>query len=77
MATDPVIYNTLPTLEEADKRFVERQKMLVTISSLLASYGNKFGLCLVHTHCTLTAGEIMLANGNISGPALLTDTTVH
>ena len=68
MATISALYNTLPSLEEAEKRFVEREKIFATVKSLLATYENAFGLCLVHAHCTLAEDEIMLAMDNISQP---------
>ncbi|KAG5294124.1 hypothetical protein I7I50_04757 [Histoplasma capsulatum G186AR] len=68
MATAATLYNTLPTLEDAEKRFVEREKLFAAVGQLLAEYGNVFGLCLVHAHCILTDDEIMLARGNVSQP---------
>ncbi|EGC47661.1 hypothetical protein HCEG_06876 [Histoplasma capsulatum var. duboisii H88] len=68
MVTVATLYNTLPTLEDAEKRFVEREKLFAAVGQLLAEYGNVFGLCLVHAHCILTDDEIMLARGNVSQP---------
>lgn len=58
----------LPTLGEAEKRFTEREKMFTAVKALLAEYGNVFGLCLVHAHCTLENDEIMLGRGSVSQP---------
>ncbi|KAF7511031.1 hypothetical protein GJ744_005577 [Endocarpon pusillum] len=46
------------------------------VGDLLDSYP-MFGLCLVHAHCTLEPGEIMLASGHVSEPVLLTDTVKY
>lgn len=62
------IYNKLPTLEDAEKRFIDREKIFTAVGSLLAQYDNLYGLCLVHAHCTLADGEKMLSRGNISQP---------
>ncbi|KAI1810731.1 hypothetical protein GGS20DRAFT_566251 [Poronia punctata] len=68
MAQVASIYNSLPSLGEADEQFVDREVMLRALASLLAQYEYAFGLCLVHAHCKLTEGEIMLAKGNVSQP---------
>lgn len=68
MATIAKLYNALPTLEDADKLFVDRDRVFAAATSILAQYGNAFGICLVHAHCTVADDEIMLARGNISQP---------
>ncbi|KAH0536514.1 hypothetical protein FGG08_006610, partial [Glutinoglossum americanum] len=68
MATVSVLYNTLPSLGDAEKRFLDREKVFAIVRNLLAMYENAFGLCLVHAHCTLAEDEIMLARDNISQP---------
>ncbi|KAJ5971842.1 uncharacterized protein N7479_001760 [Penicillium vulpinum] len=68
MAT--ALYNNLPTLEDAEKRFIDRGTIFSAVGSLLAQYGNLYGLCLVHAHCTLTDEERMLSRGNISQPEI-------
>lgn len=70
MAGVATLYNSLPTLGEADEQFVNRHVMLHALSSLLAQYEYAFGLYLVHAHCKLAEGEIMLATGNVSQPEL-------
>ncbi|MCJ1329842.1 hypothetical protein MMC10_006523 [Thelotrema lepadinum] len=62
------LYNTLPTLADAEERFTHREQIFVACRSLLAKYENNFGICLVHAHCNLSDGEIMLARGNVSQP---------
>ncbi|KAK0368161.1 hypothetical protein CLIM01_14481 [Colletotrichum limetticola] len=68
MAVTVSVYNNLPTLEEADQRFVDRSRVLRDLKDLLAKYDNVYGLCLVHAHCQLNEGEIMLAQGNTTQP---------
>ena len=67
-ATMAELYNTLPTLADAEERFTHREQIFVACRSLLAKYENNFGICLVHAHCNLSDGEIMLARGNVSQP---------
>jgi hypothetical protein len=62
------LYNTLPSLDEANEQFINREQVLKTLGPLFAKHGNKFGLCLVHRHCTLEDGEMMVATGNVSEP---------
>ncbi|KAI1126950.1 hypothetical protein F5Y10DRAFT_278468 [Nemania abortiva] len=69
------IYNRLPTLEVADERFNEREKMFAQLGGLLEQYGNVFGLCLVHAHCTISDDEVMLRRGNVSQPEKLSGLT--
>lgn len=68
MAEVATRYNALPTLGEADEMFINREPVLLALSSLLAQYKYAFGLCLVHAHCKLSTGEIMLARDNVSQP---------
>lgn len=68
MATTSALYNALPTIDEAIEIFVEREKVFKAIKPLLTKYGNAFGVCLVHAHCTLDDGEVMLARGDVSQP---------
>ena len=65
-------YNTLPKVFEADQRFQNRNEMFSAIKELLAKHGNMFGLCLIHRHCILESGEIMLSEGNVSQPVFAT-----
>ncbi|KAJ7791380.1 hypothetical protein B0H13DRAFT_1747171 [Mycena leptocephala] len=62
------LYNSLPTIEEADKNFVDRTQLFSKLAPLLAAYEYKFGVCLVHAHCKLEEGEMMVASGHISEP---------
>lgn len=74
MTAMAALYNTLPSLGEAEERFVDRDAVFAAVSNLLAPYGSKFGLCLIHSHSTLYDGEIMLAQGDVSQPVLMSDT---
>ncbi|EJD39385.1 hypothetical protein AURDEDRAFT_139316 [Auricularia subglabra TFB-10046 SS5] len=62
------VYNQLPTLETAEETFTSREKTMDAVRVLLGTYGHEFGLCLVHAHCLLVEGEIMLSRGNVSEP---------
>ncbi|KAF1963922.1 hypothetical protein BU23DRAFT_635940 [Bimuria novae-zelandiae CBS 107.79] len=59
-------YNSLPTLLEANDRFKDREQLFSNLARLLSKYGNVFGVCLVHTHCELLKGEIMLEKDDVS-----------
>lgn len=77
MAEVAQLYNTLPTLGEANEKFVEREATFKLLAALLAEYRNVFGLCLVHAHCKLTEGEIMLAKRNVSQPEKLANAEIY
>jgi len=62
------MYNSLPTLGEADERFVQRDVIFAKLAPLLSSYHNQFGVCLVHSHCVLEPGEKMIGTGDVSQP---------
>lgn len=61
-------YNELLSLGDADERFTGRADVFAQLVPVLAKYDFRFGVCLVHTHCKLDKGEIMLADGNVSEP---------
>ncbi|KAI0102612.1 hypothetical protein GGR51DRAFT_562532 [Nemania sp. FL0031] len=63
-----LLYNSLPTLGEADEAFTNRERVFRDLAALLARHKNIFGLCLVHAHCQLDEREIMLTEGNVSQP---------
>jgi len=75
MDTLPSLYNTLPTVEEANRRFADREQIFEELAPLLKSYDNKFGVCLVHAHCKLDSGEVMVANGDVSAPINVNEAT--
>lgn len=62
------LYNSIITVEEADCRFKNREVVFSKLAPLLAAYQQQFGVCLVHTHCTLEEGQTMVAEGNITSP---------
>jgi hypothetical protein len=62
------LYNSLPTIKEANKNFVDRTQLFSKLAPLLAAYEYKFGVCLVHAHCKLEEGEMMVASGHVSEP---------
>lgn len=61
-------YNTLPTLLEANERFKNREQIFSALTQLLSTYDNAFSICLIHAHCELSEGEIMLVEENVSQP---------
>ncbi|KDR68303.1 hypothetical protein GALMADRAFT_215957 [Galerina marginata CBS 339.88] len=68
MTTVASLYNSLPSLEEAADKFTNRAQIFSKLASLLAKYEHKFGVCLVHAHCKLEEGEIMVSTGHVSQP---------
>ncbi|KAF1844443.1 uncharacterized protein K460DRAFT_379386 [Cucurbitaria berberidis CBS 394.84] len=66
-------YNAFPTLLEANNRFTNRKQVFFDLTKLLSRYGNAFGVCLVHTHCGLLEGEIMLEKDDISQPVSVSE----
>ncbi|KAF2133875.1 hypothetical protein P153DRAFT_419717 [Dothidotthia symphoricarpi CBS 119687] len=70
-------YNSLPTLLEAKDRFMNREQVFSNLTRLLSKHGNAFGVCLVHTHCTLVEGEIMLDKDDISQPVGVSETGTY
>ncbi|TDL29941.1 hypothetical protein BD410DRAFT_780446 [Rickenella mellea] len=68
MSTYVEMYNSLPTLGEADDLFVHRDTIFAKLAPLLSKYNHQFGVCLVHAHCQLDIGEKMVATGNICEP---------
>jgi hypothetical protein len=68
MASVASSYNTLPSVEEANAKFSNRDEIFSKLGPLLAKYNSQYGVCLVHRHCDLQEGEVMVATGNISKP---------
>ncbi|KDR85789.1 hypothetical protein GALMADRAFT_150186 [Galerina marginata CBS 339.88] len=62
------MYNSLPTLGDADDRFFQRDVVFEKLAPLLSNYNNQFGVCLIHSHCELKEGEKMVQRGNICQP---------
>jgi len=69
MTTIASLYNTLPSVEEANETPFDRTRIFSELTVLLAAYEYKYGVCLVHAHCKLEEGEVMIASGHISQPA--------
>jgi|ERR1700722_18211814 len=67
------MYNNLPSIEEADERFTNREATFAKLAPILAEFNHQFGVCLVHAHCKLEQGEKMIAQGKITQPELNTD----
>jgi hypothetical protein len=64
------MYNNLPSIEEADERFLNREETFAKLAPLLAEFNHQFGVCLLHAHCKLQEGEKMIAQDNITQPEL-------
>ena len=58
----------------ANSAFTDQEAIFEKTSALLASYDYKWGISLVHRHCRLADGEIMLTNGNITEPVYCSQT---
>lgn len=68
MASYVDMYNDLPSITEADKRFTDRSATFAKLAPLLSRYGHQFGVCLVHAHCVLEPGEMMVGTGDVCQP---------
>jgi hypothetical protein len=68
MTTYEDLYNSLPTVFDADSRFVNRDAVLTQLAPLLSKFQYQFGVCLVHAHCKVELGEKMIATGNVTQP---------
>lgn len=73
---DASTYNELGWLATANSDFTERDAILDQAAKLLAKYEHKWGICLVHRHCSLEEGEIMLATDNVTEPTVPDGTDV-
>lgn len=71
---DSKMYNQLRLLGAATSEFTERDAIFEMASALLATYDYKWGIGLVHRHCRLADGEIMLTDGNVTEPVYFTET---
>jgi len=68
MTTYENMYNTLPAIQQADARFVNRDPIFEKLAPLLSKFRYQFGICLVHAHCKVEPGEKMIATGNVCQP---------
>jgi len=68
MSNHTSLYNSLPSLSEANEKFVDRDQIFSEVAPLLVAYERKFGVCLVHRHCELYEGELMVATGDVTQP---------
>ncbi|KAJ3876951.1 hypothetical protein F5051DRAFT_20871 [Lentinula edodes] len=66
------LYNALPSLGDADSTLAKtRTSVLAELGTLLLKYKGVWGVCLVHSHCTLLQGEAMVAEGNYCQPKMV------
>ncbi|PPQ81610.1 hypothetical protein CVT26_002977 [Gymnopilus dilepis] len=70
------LYNSLPTINVANVVFANRDKVLRDLAELFKDH-SQFGVCLVHRHCKLEAGERMVAEGNVSQPERVKDSECY
>lgn len=68
MASPAEIYNSLPSVEEADNKFTDRERIFSMLVPILRGYEDKFGVGLVHGHAKLREGEKMVTSGLITRP---------
>ncbi len=64
-------YNSLLDVDTADQHFPHpvRDDIFAKLKPVLQQYGNnKFGVCLIHRHCSLEEGERMVSDGDVSQP---------
>jgi hypothetical protein len=66
------LYNTLPSIDDAGNILSSNTHIIQKLYPLLREYEGKFGICLVHRHCTLLDNERMVADGPLTEP-LTTD----
>jgi len=67
------LYNNLPTLQEAQEQLTSIPGGPENVLNALApifKFHPKYGICLVHAHCTLANGEKMVSSGRISEPVV-------
>jgi hypothetical protein len=67
-----ILYNSLPLVHEARKTLSTNMSIIPQLFPLLEQHHGKFGVCLVHRHCTLLNEERMVADGPVTEP-LITD----
>lgn len=68
MAGVATLYNTLLPIMEAHERFVNRDEILSKLQPIFLKYKDRYGICLVHRHCELQEGEMMVGEGFVSKP---------
>lgn len=68
MTSPAELYNSLPSVEEADEKFTDRERIFSMLVPILRGYEDKFGINLVHGHAKLEKGEKMITSGKESWP---------
>jgi hypothetical protein len=64
------LYNTLPSVNDAHNILSSNTHIIQQLWPLLREYEGKFGLCLVHRHCTLQDKERMVTDGLVTEPLI-------
>jgi hypothetical protein len=69
-AFDTQFYNGLPSIEDADSAFFDRNNIFTKLAPLFAreEYRGVYDVCLIHHHFDLKPGERMVSHGSISLP---------
>jgi len=68
MTSIAALYNTFPSLEEADEKFSNRERIFPMLVAVLSGYEDKFAVNLVHSHGKLEEGEKMVTTELINQP---------
>ncbi|KAF5380677.1 hypothetical protein D9757_007072 [Collybiopsis confluens] len=77
-SVDHELYNHLATLEDANAALNASKathQIFSKIASLLSSFGQEWGLVLVHGHCTLQPNEKMVHRGRVAEPEIVREGT--
>ncbi|KAF8587757.1 hypothetical protein K439DRAFT_1630373 [Ramaria rubella] len=58
------VYNALPHIEEAHVKFTNRDEVFAKLTPFIAKHNYVYGVCLVHGHTKLEAGEVMVSTSD-------------
>ncbi|KAF8809903.1 hypothetical protein BYT27DRAFT_7187191 [Phlegmacium glaucopus] len=58
------LYNALPSIEDADEKFIDREATFTKLIPFTSKYNNRYGVCLVHAHAKLEPGEVMISTSD-------------
>ncbi|KAF8581314.1 hypothetical protein K439DRAFT_1636290 [Ramaria rubella] len=61
MANLTAIYNALPSISEANLNFTNREEVFTKLAPFIEKHDYAYGVCLVHAHTKLEAGEVMIS----------------
>ncbi|KAG6888388.1 hypothetical protein C0995_008709 [Termitomyces sp. Mi166 len=68
-----ILYNSLPSIQEANKMFrtEDRPNIFAAVAEVLKRFEPVYALSLIHAHCTIVPGEVMVARGNVCQPEFI------